>query len=31
MIQFNNIILKTCREENLKSEFVTDILGGQDK
>lgn len=31
MIQFDNIILKIGREENLKSEFVPDILGGQEK
>lgn len=30
MIQFNSIILLIGREDNLKGEFVTAILGGQD-
>lgn len=30
MIQFNSIILLIGREDNLKGEFVTTILGGQD-
>lgn len=30
MIQFNSIILLIGMEDNLKGEFVTAILGGQD-
>lgn len=30
MIQFSNIILLIVREDNLKAEFVTLVLEGQD-
>lgn len=30
VIQLSNIILLIVREDNLKAEFVTPVLGGQD-